>query len=63
MGEYERTSTTVINAYVRPVVSSYLSELERKVYEMGIRVPLTVIAVQRWSDTRADGGRKARLLC
>lgn len=43
MGEYERTSTTVINAYVRPVVSSYLSELERKVYEMGIRVPLTVM--------------------
>ncbi len=43
MGEYERTSTTVINAYVRPVVSSYLTELEQKVEEMGIRVPLTVM--------------------
>ena len=27
MGEYERTSTTVLNAYVGPVVSSYLNHL------------------------------------
>ena len=43
MGEYERTSTTVINAYVRPIVSSYLTELEQKVGQMGVRVPLTVM--------------------
>ena len=43
MGEYERTSTTVINAYVRPVVSSYLTELAQKVGKMGVRVPLTVM--------------------
>ncbi len=29
MREYERTSTTVINAYLSPVMSSYLSKLER----------------------------------
>lgn len=27
--EYERTSTTVMNAYVRPLMESYLSELQR----------------------------------
>ena len=43
MGEYERTSTTVINAYIRPVVSSYLTKLDQKIQEMGIRVPLTVM--------------------
>ncbi len=43
MGEYERTSTTVINAYVRPVVSSYLTELARKIQQIGVRVPLTVM--------------------
>ncbi len=43
MGEYERTSTTVINAYVRPIVSSYLTELKQKVEKMGVRVPLTVM--------------------
>ncbi len=27
--EYERTSTTVINAYVRPIVEKYLNEPRR----------------------------------
>ena len=27
--EYERTSTTVFDAYVKPIVSSYISEIER----------------------------------
>ena len=43
MGEYERTSTTVINAYVRPVVASYLTELDQRIQKMGVRVPLTVM--------------------
>lgn len=41
--EYERTSTTVINAYVKPVVERYLENLERRLGEMGIRAPLTVM--------------------
>jgi N-methylhydantoinase A len=34
--EYERTSTAIANAYVMPLVASYLKELERRVREIGI---------------------------
>ena len=43
MREYERTSTTVINGYVRPVVEEYLLRLSKRLKEMGIAVPLTVM--------------------
>lgn len=43
MREYERTSTTVINAYVKPVVSSYLTRLKRGIQDMGIQIPMTVM--------------------
>ena len=35
--EYERTSTTVINAYVTPVVSTYLKALRKGLDEAGVR--------------------------
>ena len=41
--EYERTSTTVINAYVGPVVRSYLGALAGKLKGLGIYAPLTVM--------------------
>jgi len=43
MKEYERTSTTVINCYVRPVVERYLSRLIDGLQGMGISVPLVVM--------------------
>lgn len=43
MREYERTSTTVINAYVRPVVAEYLSNLSTELKTTGVSVPLTVM--------------------
>ncbi|MDP7511661.1 MAG: hydantoinase/oxoprolinase family protein [Dehalococcoidia bacterium] len=43
MKEYERTSTTVINGYVRPVVERYLTRLTDGLDGMGIKVPLTVM--------------------
>ena len=43
MKEYERTSTTVINSYVRPVVERYLTLLTEGLIEMGVTVPLTVM--------------------
>ncbi|MDA0262727.1 MAG: hydantoinase/oxoprolinase family protein [Chloroflexi bacterium] len=43
MKEYERTSTTVINGYVRPVVENYLTLLTGGLTEMGVTVPLTVM--------------------
>ena len=41
--EYERTSTTVINAYVQPVVSHYFASMEQDLRDMGIDVPIMVM--------------------
>ncbi|MBI3328071.1 MAG: hydantoinase/oxoprolinase family protein [Nitrospinae bacterium] len=41
--EYERTSTTVINAYVRPVVERYLGALEGSLAGIGIQAPLLIM--------------------
>ena len=43
MKEYERTSTTVINSYVRPVVERYLTRLTEGLRDMRVSVPLTVM--------------------
>ncbi len=43
MKEYERTSTTVINSYVRPVVDRYLTRLADGLKDMGVTVPLGVM--------------------
>ncbi len=48
MREYERTMTTVANAYVRPVVSRYLRSLERELKEREVEARLKVL--------RSDGG-------
>jgi N-methylhydantoinase A len=41
--EYERTSTTVINAYVRPIVESYLSSLTAELARIGVEAPLLLM--------------------
>ena len=41
--EYERTSTTVINAYIKPVVARYISNLEKRLAGMGLDAPITVM--------------------
>ena len=41
--EYDRTSTTVINAYVRPLVESYLANLSTELGEAGIQSPVLVM--------------------
>lgn len=48
MYEYERTLTTVANAAVRPVVSNYVSNLERELRELGMQGRLNLL--------RSDGG-------
>ncbi len=40
--EYERTSTAVVNAYVLPVLQSYLRRLDHGLVAMGIAAPLLV---------------------
>lgn len=46
--EYERTSTTVINAYLGPVVSAYFASVRRHLEEIGVTAPLLVM--------KSDGG-------
>lgn len=41
--EYERTSTTVVNAYVGPATTRYLSGLEQRLAAAGIEAPLEVM--------------------
>jgi N-methylhydantoinase A len=41
--EYERVSTTVVNAYVGPVVRNYLERLERRLIEAGLKGSLFII--------------------
>jgi N-methylhydantoinase A len=41
--EYERVSTTVVNAYVGPVVKTYLEQLERRLAEAGLKGSLFII--------------------
>src|SRR5437764_3652807 len=41
--EYERVSTTVVNAYVAPVLRRYLSNLEKRLIEAGFKGSLFVV--------------------
>lgn len=46
--EYERTSTTVINAYLGPIAARYFASLQRNLARIGLTAPLLVM--------RSDGG-------
>ena len=41
--EYERTSTAVVNAYIRPVVERYAIALEARLRQLGIPAPLNIM--------------------
>lgn len=41
--EYERTSTTVLNAYIAPIVEQYLTRLEKQLHDRGVRDSLYVM--------------------
>ena len=41
--EYERSMTTILNAFVMPVVSTYVSQLDRRVSDEGIAAPLLLM--------------------
>lgn len=41
--EYERTATTVLNAYLMPITSSYLRKLRGSLEEKGVSVPLRIM--------------------
>lgn len=56
--EYERTSTTVVNAYVGPVMRRYLAALERGLRRRGAR-RLTVMLSSGGASTARGAGRQA----
>ena len=41
--EYERTTTTVINAYVTPIVSTYLEDLKDRLRDYGWEKPINIM--------------------
>ena len=41
--EYERTSTTVVNAYIRPVIERYAARLAERLEALGITAPLNIM--------------------
>jgi N-methylhydantoinase A len=41
--EYERTSTTVVNAYIQPIVERYLRGLDQRLTDSGVAGPLLVM--------------------
>jgi len=41
--EFERTSTTVVNAYVAPLIGRYLENLRRRLEEIGTAAPIFVM--------------------
>jgi len=43
LGEYERSTTTLFNAYVGPVIDNYLARLEKTLAEAGLKQKLLIV--------------------
>jgi len=56
--EVERTSTAVVNAYLRPVVRGYLDDLENRLKRSGIAAPLFVSQSTGGLSTAEEAKRK-----
>ncbi len=59
--EFERTSTTVANAYVKPLVAEYLRELESRIEKIQKDIPLRVM-VSSGGFTSAKSGAESPIL-
>ncbi len=57
--EFERVSTTIVNAYVGPVLSRYLARLEARLAEAGYRGPTLIIQSHGGVAPLAEAGRLA----
>ena len=56
--EYERSATTVVNAYVRPLMARYVAEIGRGLNEAGVRAPLTIMQSSGGVMTADDAARR-----
>ncbi|MGB3832673.1 MAG: hydantoinase/oxoprolinase family protein [Mesorhizobium sp.] len=59
IGEFERTSTTVINAYLQPLLSRYLGRVEGELQEAGFRNPFRVMQSNGGVLNAANSARAA----
>ena len=59
--EFERTSTTAANAYVKPIVAAYLHELEERITRIQAGVPLRIM-VSSGGFTSAKSAAHAPIL-
>ncbi|MZR31485.1 hydantoinase/oxoprolinase family protein [Sneathiella litorea] len=41
--EYERTSTTVVNCYIGPIIAQYLKSLSDRLREIGLKCPIRIM--------------------
>lgn len=57
LGEYERTATTAVNAYVGPKVVGYLERLDARLRADGLRQPLLVMQASGGLTSVADSAR------
>jgi N-methylhydantoinase A len=57
--EYERMSTTVINAYVMPIIDRYLQDLQRMMREEGLTAELNVMQSNGGVMTSRSAGEKS----
>jgi N-methylhydantoinase A len=58
LGEYERTATTVVTAYVGPKVVAYLEQLERRLRDEGLEHPLLVMQASGGLTSVADAAER-----
>ena len=59
IGEYERGATTVVNAYLGPVVDRYAARLERRLRDNGFTGEFTVMDSAGGVMSAADAGSRA----
>lgn len=57
--EYERVSTTIVNAYVGPVLARYLARLEARLTEAGYRGPTLIVQSHGGVAPIGEAGRLA----
>ena len=57
--EYERMSTTAINAYVMPIIERYLADLREKITRAGLSVDLNVMQSNGGIMTSDSAGQKS----
>ncbi|MGH2926905.1 MAG: hydantoinase/oxoprolinase family protein, partial [Solirubrobacteraceae bacterium] len=58
LGEYQRTATTAINAYVGPRAAGYLERLQARLREEGLTRPLLVMQASGGLTSVADAARR-----